>query len=465
MKKYFFFLYAVGFLMLGGSLASAATTTLSTYYPAPNGNYNKLTTNTEGIGTAAPNAGSGYALVVAATAGKVGIGTTTPGAKLTVTGFAGASGAMSTTFQTNAGALGTTIGNELVLGSIGGTTANSSALGIRLEREASGSDWTTSGIQLAYDVDNTPRAGAYIELSHSGNVGIGTTVPGAKLSVQDSTNTQYYQLRLGYIDGTYDFGIGRRPDNGALQIQGTQAGYNNILLAPTSGNVGIGTTGPSYPLQVNGDIYANGGWLRVSGNNGLYFQSYGGGWYMTDSSWIRSYNGKYVYMAAGFDTGSPSGVGCGGGLGGGYMFQTCGSIYANGGYVYTNYAGIGSYLGYGGGWGIVTWGSIYSGNQVYAASDQRLKKNILPITGALDKVQRLNGVTFTWKKTGKKDIGVIAQNVEKVLPEIVKAGPDGMKAVEYGNLTALLIEAIKEQQKEIKAQQKEIEGLEKKLAH
>jgi hypothetical protein len=106
--------------------------------------------------------------------------------------------------------------------------------------------------------------------------------------------------------------------------------------------------------------------------------------------------------------------------------------------------------------GVYTNGNVYAVGTVTQGSDQRLKKNILPISGALDKVQRLNGVTFTWKKTGIKDIGVIGQNVEKVLPEIVHTGKDGMKGVEYGNLAALFIEAIKEQQKEIKDQQNEI---------
>ena len=114
--------------------------------------------------------------------GDVGIGTTSPAAKLAVGNLNGT--AISTAFQVNAGALGTSAGNELVAASLGGyTSGNNTALGVRFEREAAGSGWPTTGIQLAMDVDNTPRAGAYIELSHSGNVGIGTTNPQAKLEV------------------------------------------------------------------------------------------------------------------------------------------------------------------------------------------------------------------------------------------------------------------------------------------
>jgi len=64
-------------------------------------------------------------------------------------------------------------------------------------------------------------------------------------------------------------------------------------------NVGIGTTTNSYKLHVAGDIYANGGWLRVSGTNGLYFESYGGGWFMNDNTWIRSYSNKNVWTDTG----------------------------------------------------------------------------------------------------------------------------------------------------------------------
>lgn len=78
------------------------------------------------------------------------------------------------------------------------------------------------------------------------------------------------------------------------------ANYNSTkMLMKANGNLGLGTTNPSYKLQVQGDIYANGGWLRTSGSRGLYFQSYGGGFYMQDSQWIRTYNNKSFYHNTG----------------------------------------------------------------------------------------------------------------------------------------------------------------------
>ena len=90
-------------------------------------------------------------------------------------------------------------------------------------------------------------------------------------------------------------------------------------------------------------------------------------------------------------------------------------------------------------------------------SDFRFKKNILTLNGALDKVRNLRGVSYGWRTeqftekgfSDKRGIGIIAQEVEKVVPEVVHTGSDGYKGVEYSKLVPLLIEAIKEQQETI----------------
>jgi hypothetical protein len=101
------------------------------------------------------------------------------------------------------------------------------------------------------------------------------------------------------------------------------------------------------------------------------------------------------------------------------------------------------------------------------SSDIRFKENIQPLENALEKLLQLNGYRYNWKPELKKDsalqIGLIAQNVEKVFPELVSTNEEGMKSVAYQNLVPVLIEAIKEQQQQLKAQQKRIEELEKKM--
>ena len=91
----------------------------------------------------------------------------------------------------------------------------------------------------------------------------------------------------------------------------------------------------------------------------------------------------------------------------------------------------------------------------YSSSDRRLKDNIINIENGIDKIKKLNGVSFNWNSNqdtyeiGKKDYGVIAQDVEEIMPELVETRANGYKAVKYEKLISLLIEGIKEQQKQI----------------
>ena len=86
----------------------------------------------------------------------------------------------------------------------------------------------------------------------------------------------------------------------------------------------------------------------------------------------------------------------------------------------------------------------------YGTSDQRIKTNIKTIDNALWKVQQLRGVEYNDIKLGSRHIGLIAQEVEHIIPEVVTTNKnDDLKSIAYGNLVGLLIEAIKEQQEEI----------------
>ena len=109
-----------------------------------------------------------------------------------------------------------------------------------------------------------------------------------------------------------------------------------------------------------------------------------------------------------------------------------------------------------------TIGRFDASNDVvaFSTSDERLKKYVKNIPNALDKVSQINGVTFQWKKTDDetkqnvhsfegKDVGVIAQEIEKVLPEVVITRDNGYKAVKYEKIIPLLIESVKELKAEI----------------
>jgi hypothetical protein len=102
-------------------------------------------------------------------------------------------------------------------------------------------------------------------------------------------------------------------------------------------------------------------------------------------------------------------------------------------------------------------------DEYYYSSDASLKTGIgyLPGDEMLSKVLKLQGVSFNWKENGQPSIGFIAQDVEKIFPELVKTDQDGIKSIQYGNLIAPLVEAIKEQQKQIEQLRQEVEELKK----
>jgi hypothetical protein len=100
-------------------------------------------------------------------------------------------------------------------------------------------------------------------------------------------------------------------------------------------------------------------------------------------------------------------------------------------------------------------------NDLNSTSDIRLKTNIKTLTNSLNKVLQMRGVEFDRIDIkGKHQIGVIAQEIEEIVPELVTEY-DNIKSVSYGNITALLIEAIKEQQDQINNLKKEVEELKK----
>ena len=133
------------------------------------------------------------------------------------------------------------------------------------------------------------------------------------------------------------------------------------------------------------------------------------------------------------------------------------STTTNGAHIQNGGLGVGTDAG-------ATDGQIRATDDITAfySSDVALKENIHNIESPMDKVQQLNGVLFDWKEdyiknnggedgyfVRKTDVGVIAQDVEKVLPEVVGTRPNGVKAVKYDRLCALLIECVKDLQSQV----------------
>jgi len=111
-------------------------------------------------------------------------------------------------------------------------------------------------------------------------------------------------------------------------------------------------------------------------------------------------------------------------------------------------------------------GKGYATNGWVTSSDIRLKENIKTIDNALDKVLRLHGVTFEWKDktaySAEPQIGFLAQEVKNIIPSVV--AKDGeYYFVDYARITAILVEAVKEQQKEIELLKTEVNELKKAM--
>ena len=132
------------------------------------------------------------------------------------------------------------------------------------------------------------------------------------------------------------------------------------------------------------------------------------------------------------------------------------------------------------GWAGVFTGDISVSNKIYgtlnSSSDARLKKDVQTIEGALDKVLKLRGVSYYWKNKEElgadtthyksdtdKHIGVIAQELEQVFPELVSDDKTGFKTVEYTGLAPILIEAVKELKAEKDTLQATVESQQAKI--
>ena len=97
------------------------------------------------------------------------------------------------------------------------------------------------------------------------------------------------------------------------------------------------------------------------------------------------------------------------------------------------------------------------------ASDARLKSNIFSLGATLSKLLKIDGKRYTFKESGKESVGVLAQEIQEVFPELVKTNKEGLLSVNYQGLIPVLINAVKEQQQTLETVQKEKADLEARI--
>lgn len=315
-------------------------------------------------------------------------------------------------------------------------------------------------------------------INEDGKVGIGTDQPGTDLHIsgdfrQSGANTQFgYQadnelkLSLGegrVQNGTGNFSIyGAASSQGKLEIQrgpgangsshivnegngnfAIKNGPQTDIFIDNNNNVGINMSNPNNTLDVNGDI----DWKTMHWHHAenIIMHSPSSGW--GNFSFDFTQNDGYDYFVV-------------------YAPNETGNIFyvQNNGLVAINNSAPTEALDVKGNIRVREVGTATSAGALHitangtfttSTSDRRLKENIRPISNALDKVKRLKGVNFSWKdQEGSNKLGLIAQEVQEVVPELVfQNQQDGYYGVHYQDAIGLLVEAIKEQQKQIEALQ------------
>jgi hypothetical protein len=393
-------------------------------------------------------------------AGNLGIGTTSPTNLVSLGGNAARSVWMERHTTTN------TAGNNLTLQAGGATSAATDKSGgglILSGGTATGTGTSTISFQTATaqgstnTTDNAPAT--KMTILGSGNVGIGTTTPSNLLQISTSVAGQGITIDSGGVSlGSLTRGtVGSTVGLAIEGVTGRQISINgsvssNVLLANGGGNVGIGTTAPATlfetqvpnasgaatvagtfsmasftgtannevkvllgPTNLPGDSAGISASRRVGGSTG--FSIYTGNAGATLEAVHIKGNGN-----VGIGTTTPATL----------LHVSTASVGAT---VATFQSGTGSC-------------TVIPNAGMSCSSDIRLKENIVEIMNGLDKVLNLRGVTFQWKERATTDnsryIGFIAQEVEKVAPELVKEDTRGYKQVNYANFVAVLTEAVKE---------------------
>ena len=304
---------------------------------------------------------------------------------------------------------------------------------------------TTGAFAMTFDTKNGSSLGERMRIDPDGKIGIGTDNPTAQLHVDAGATNQV--AKFVSTDGDAYFSVADSNDeaffgtsSNSFYVGNSATDYDTFNVSLTDGSVGFGTQYPSEPLHLrNGTSDTS---LKINAFNNT------AGTESTIKFASVASSGSYEKAEIAFvsDTG---------GSGRGDLHfrvnNTAGTTNVGSGdevmtIVREGRVGI---LDTTPSYPLDVTGTIRATGNVIAYSDARVKENVKTIENASNKVSKLRGVSYNKIGESEVNIGVIAQEIEKVVPEVVKTDENGMKAVAYANLVGLLIESNKELQKRI----------------
>ena len=377
----------------------------------------------------------------------MGYNTNAFGQYSTAMGWASSAGNIGTSmgYQSNAsGEISTAIGYNSVAYSFSETAIGSNNTAYS---PAGTTTWNAADrlFVIGNGIDAGQKRDALVILKN-GNTGISTSTPGFPLNFALTLGDKI--SLFGNSGNHYGFGI----QNNLLQIHasavgediafgyGSSSSFTETMRIKGNGNVGIGKTNPVNKVHIT---YAPSGAipfssiftpLVVEGNSHTYINLLS-----PDANETGILFGKASNAASGGILYNNIGAS------NGFQFRVGGNV--------TKFE-------------LFTTGNATLQGTLTQASDARLKKELTPLKNSLEKITRLNGYNYYWKDESADNLlqtGVLAQEVQKLFPELVKEDDEGKLSVNYSGLIPILIESVKEQQKQIEVQQRRNELLQRQI--